>query len=89
MCAWTCPTYREKDVQERFRPFGDVYDVYMPRDVKTKRRRGFAFVEMGTIEQANSVIEGLNGADVGGRIIEVMLAKQTRKSPQEMMAMER
>jgi hypothetical protein len=40
-------------------------------DRDTGRSRGFAFVEMGSDADAQSAIQALNGADLGGRTIKV------------------
>jgi RNA recognition motif-containing protein len=44
-------------------------------DRETGRARGFAFVEMATDEQAQAAISGLNGQTLGGRQIQVNLAR--------------
>jgi RNA recognition motif-containing protein len=44
-------------------------------DRDTGRSRGFAFVEMGTPEEAAAAIEHFNGKDFGGRNLTVNEAK--------------
>ena len=45
----------------------------MDRD--SGRSKGFGFVEMGTAEEAQAAIAGLNGMSVGGRSIVVNLSR--------------
>ena len=41
------------------------------RDRETGRSKGFGFVEMGTDQEAQAAIQGLNGKDHGGRPLTV------------------
>ena len=34
----------KEDLESDFKEFGDIGDVYLPRDKDTRRSRGFAFV---------------------------------------------
>jgi RNA recognition motif-containing protein len=47
--------------------------VIMDRD--TGRSKGFGFVEMGSDQEAQAAITGLNGKDVGGRALTVNEAR--------------
>jgi RNA recognition motif-containing protein len=49
-------------------------------DKMTGRPRGFAFVTMGTAEEAKAAIEGLNGKDLGGRALTVNEARPKEES---------
>ena len=49
------------------------------RDRFTGQARGFAFVEMTEKSQADSAINGLNGADLNGRAMNV---NEARPKPQ-------
>jgi RNA recognition motif-containing protein len=57
-----------------------VVSVKIPIDKHTKRSRGFAFVEMGSIEDAQSAIEKLNGKDLLGRSLSVTEARAESRS---------
>ncbi|CAJ1937159.1 unnamed protein product [Cylindrotheca closterium] len=61
-------------LSEVFSEFGDVFDVYIPRDIETDRARGFGFVSMGS-EAGNAAIDALDGCELDGRIISVNAAK--------------
>src|SRR3954462_1224268 len=55
------------DVRSAFEGVGEVSDVHLVMDRETGRARGFAFVTMGTDEAAQTAIQQLNGALLGGR----------------------
>jgi cold-inducible RNA-binding protein len=65
----------EDDLRAAFEQFGAVTDVYVAMDKMTGRPRGFAFVTMGTDEEAREAAEKLNGADLGGRALTVNEAR--------------
>ena len=65
----------EADVTEVFQEYGVVKKVALPTDRETGRRRGFAFVEMGTDEEEAAAINDLDGAEWMGRTIKVNKAK--------------
>jgi len=50
---------------------GSVVEVSLPKDRATGRPRGFGFVTLATIEEANSARESLDGSFHGGRSISV------------------
>jgi cold-inducible RNA-binding protein len=56
----------ESDLNELFKPFGQVARVHVPIDRETGRSRGFAFVEMPNDEEAARPIAGLDRKHVGG-----------------------
>ncbi|MFQ5802245.1 MAG: RNA recognition motif domain-containing protein [Candidatus Methylomirabilales bacterium] len=53
-----------------------VLEVKIVTDRDTGRPRGFAFVDMATQEDAQAVINSLNGSEVGGRTLTVSLARE-------------
>lgn len=65
----------EDELRSAFGQFGSVTDVYVAMDKMTGRPRGFAFVTMGTAEEAKLAAEKLNGADLGGRALTVNEAR--------------
>jgi RNA recognition motif-containing protein len=62
-------------LQDLFARAGSVESVNVMRDQATGRARGFAFVEMSTDDEAQSAINSLNGAQVGGRSLTVNEAR--------------
>lgn len=66
----------EAQLEELFRPFGQVNEVYIVTDRLTGQARGFAFVEMANDEEALKAIEALNGSQMGGRTLTVNEARE-------------
>lgn len=65
----------ETQLQELFAQAGTVETVSMVRDRETGRARGFAFVEMGSDEEAQQAINQLNSYELGGRALTVNEAR--------------
>jgi RNA recognition motif-containing protein len=65
----------ENDLQDAFAAFGTVTEANLMMDRSTGRPRGFGFVTMGTPEEAQKAIEGLNGKSIDGRALTVNLAR--------------
>ncbi len=63
------------DLQGLFAPFGTVQTADVITDRDTGRSKGFGFVEMGTAEEAQAAIAGLNGKEHDGRPLTVNEAK--------------
>ncbi len=65
----------ENDLQDAFAAFGTVTETNLMMDRATGRPRGFGFVTMGSPEEAQKAIEGMNGKSVDGRALTVNVAK--------------
>ncbi len=65
----------ENDLQDAFAAFGTVNETSLMMDRATGRSRGFAFITMSTVEEAQKAIESMNGKDMGGRALTVNVAK--------------
>src|SRR5208282_5290349 len=65
----------ESELNELFKPFGQVTRVNLVKDRETGRARGFAFVEMPNDEEAAKAIAGLDGKPIGGRNLKVNEAR--------------
>ncbi|HEY4302403.1 MAG TPA: RNA-binding protein [Candidatus Didemnitutus sp.] len=65
----------ETELRSHFEQFGAVTDIYVAMDKFTGRPRGFAFVTMGTPDEAKVAIEKTNGVDFGGRALQVNEAR--------------
>ncbi len=65
----------EDGLRAAFEQFGSVTDLFMPTDRDTGRMRGFAFVTMGTADEAKVATEKLNGNELDGRQLTVNEAK--------------
>lgn len=65
----------EASVRSWFEEYGAVERVSIVTDRDTGRSRGFAFVEMTNPDEADRAINGLNGAAVNGRALNVNEAR--------------
>ncbi len=63
------------ELQGLFASFGTVASAEVIQDRGTGRSKGFGFVEMGTDEEAQSAIQGLNGQEHNGRPLTVNEAR--------------
>ena len=67
----------EAELKEVFAEGGkNVTEVKVVLDRDTGRPRGFAFVEMGSAEEAAQAMETLNGREIQGRPISVSEARE-------------
>ena len=71
----------EDELRSHFGQYGSVTDVYVAMDRMTGRPRGFAFVTMGTAEEAKTAAEKSNGVDLGGRQLTVNEARPKEERP--------
>ena len=71
----------EEELRSHFSQYGTVSDVYVAMDRMTGRPRGFAFVTMGTAEEAKVAAEKTNGVDLGGRQLTVNEARPKEDRP--------
>jgi RNA recognition motif-containing protein len=62
-------------LEELFAEFGTVQSAQVIADRDTGRSKGFGFVEMGSDDEAQAAINGLDGKDNGGRPLTVNEAK--------------
>jgi RNA recognition motif-containing protein len=74
-------TASESDLQDLFAQVGTVDSVRVMRDMATGRARGFAFVEMGSDEDAQKAIERFNDYELGGRNLAVNEARPKTGGP--------
>jgi RNA recognition motif-containing protein len=58
-----------------------VREVLLIADRESGRPKGFGFVEMGSAEDAQSVIAEFDGQDFGGRVLKVSIAKERAPGP--------
>jgi RNA recognition motif-containing protein len=65
----------EDDLEELFASHGAVASAKVITDRETGRARGFGFVEMEQVEDAQKAIQNLDGQEFKGRSLRVNLAK--------------
>ena len=68
-------TISKNDLEEMFGAHGTVTSAQVIMDRETQRSKGFAFVEMGSEQQAQAAIAALNGKSVDGRALTVNEAR--------------
>jgi RNA recognition motif-containing protein len=71
----------EDSLEELFSQAGTVVKCELMLDKFTSRSRGFAFVEMGTPEEANKAVEMFNEQDLDGRNLRVNIARPREERP--------
>lgn len=72
----------EEELRDLFSKAGSVESINIIIDRFTNQAKGFAFVDMGTDEEAQNAIKTLNGTDLGGRKLIVAEAKPMEERPQ-------
>ncbi|KAK1442613.1 hypothetical protein BgAZ_301310 [Babesia gibsoni] len=77
-------TTTSETVKETFEKFGDVKDVYLPLDYKTKRPRGFGFIEFRNEQDALEAVKAIDNTELDGSVVVCCLAQDRRKSPNSM-----
>ena len=71
----------EDEIKQAFGRFGQVSKVSIIVDRETGRSRGFAFVEMPSLEEAKAAIEALNQQEISGRRISCNEARPREERP--------
>src|SRR5256714_8411232 len=74
-------TVTENDLQDHFAQAGTVVGVNIMQDRSTGRSRGFAFIEMGSQEDATKAISMLHQKDFQGRALTVNEARPREDRP--------
>jgi RNA recognition motif-containing protein len=70
----------KEEVQALFSQVGELRDVFLPIDRESGRKRGFAFVEFTSDEDAQKAIEKFNGYELSGRPLRVNAAEDRPRS---------
>ncbi|KAK6147268.1 hypothetical protein DH2020_018180 [Rehmannia glutinosa] len=73
-------------LSEIFAEAGRVVSVEIVYDRVTDRSRGFAFITMGTVEEAKEAIRLFDGAQIGGRTAKVNFPEVPRGGEREVMS---
>merc|ERR1712157_638433 len=69
----------ERDLQDLFRPFGQIARIYLAKDRETNMSRGFAYVSYVRKDDAEKAIQKLNGFGYDHLILKVEWAKPSTK----------
>jgi len=70
----------EEDLRLAIEEFGQVESVTIIKDKYSGRSKGFGFVEMASKAEGQSVIDGLNGKELKGRVLNVNEARPRTES---------
>jgi len=65
----------DSDLEQLFSAYGTVQSAQVIMDRDTGRSKGFGFVEMGSDQEAQAAISGLNGHESEGRSLTVNEAR--------------
>jgi len=71
----------DNDLQDYFSQAGVVTSVNVMLDKFTGKSRGFAFVEMGSVDEANKAVEMFHGKEFQGRQLTVNIARPREDRP--------
>jgi cold-inducible RNA-binding protein len=72
----------ESEIRSMFERYGRVASIRLAADSSTGRARGFAFVTMSRMEDAEEAITRLNGINLAGRSLVVNEARSDPTRPQ-------
>ena len=68
----------EDDLEELFSKYGTVVSVNIITDHDTGKAKGFAFVQMSILSEAEKAKRALNGSDFQGRALKVEESRAPR-----------
>jgi len=72
---------RDDSLKELFSKAGTVVSASVITDRESGRSKGFAFVEMGSAEEAEKAIQMFNGYSIEGRDLRVSVARPREERP--------
>lgn len=75
------PDFDETMLKAMYAPYGNATAVTVMRDSETKQSRGFGFVNLPTLQQAQAAIAALNGSNIQGRELKVSFKKPSGRRP--------
>lgn len=75
-------TMKEQNLIDVFQEFGPVESAKVIIDKKTKRSKGYGFIEMKEESDEQAAVDAMNGQDMGGRKVKVSRTNP-KKEPTE------
>jgi RNA recognition motif-containing protein len=66
----------EEALRTLFSPFGNVSSAKVIADRETGKSRGFGFVEMDVVAEAQAAMKSLHNKEIEGRALSVTVAKE-------------
>ena len=73
---------KSEELREAFEPYGTVTSAEVIFDRRTKRSRGYGFVEMSDDEAGRRAIAALNGSEFNGRELRVDESQPRDQKPE-------
>lgn len=70
----------EEDLRLAFEPFGKVESATIIKDKFSGQSKGFGFMEISSKAEGQSAIDGLNGTELKGKILNVNEARPRTES---------
>jgi arginine/serine-rich splicing factor 2 len=70
--------FRTDLLREKFERYGEIGDVYIPRDFHSHEPKGFAFVRFVNDREGEDALREMDGKEIDGRIIRIQEAKEKR-----------
>jgi len=74
-------TTTDESLRTAFAAFGNVESAKVIMDRETGRSKGFGFIEMGSDDEAQAAVSGLDGQVVDGRNLRVSEARPQEGGP--------
>jgi len=74
-------TVRDEELRATFEPYGQVLSAEVIFDKRTRRSRGYGFVDMANDADARRAISALNGKDLNGRELRVDASQPKTEKP--------
>ena len=71
---------KDQDLVDVFQEFGPVSSAKVIVDKKTKRSKGYGFIEMKDPADEDAAVDGINGKEVGGRKVKVSKANPKKET---------
>lgn len=73
---------QEQNLIDVFQEFGPVESAKVIIDKKTKRSKGYGFIEMKDENDEQAAVDAVNGQDLGGRKVKVSRANPKKETVQ-------
>jgi RNA recognition motif-containing protein len=67
-------TVTTEELMQMLEPYGPIESINIIKDKKTKKSRGFAFVNFSDVKKAEQAMQNLNGKVIRERELKIKLA---------------
>ena len=73
--------YDELQLVQLVSPFGEVSTIKIVRDKQSGKTKGYAFIEMVSLRDAEEVVIGLDGVEMGDKALTVNIVEEKTVAP--------